>query len=377
MNYKKKYKSIKKEYLNLKNKNYNKCEILETDKIFFGNGGSSAIVVISKDKKVYKIFTTYSFNFYDEDEKSGNIEKINKRTENEIKIYEFLTKDIIDKNISNHIVKYISTGSCSNAKALFKKCPNSYVEFLKMSDEKKSMMCKQFFKSYPEMKLENKYKVVEIEYCDYSCSDFIKDVSSLSILEMEQCLDIFFFQIIYTIMSIKKIYPYFIHNDFFMRNILGKKEKNNNNYYTYVFNNKSYFVPQKIFFPKINDFGYTNLNDDYRDVKLHKSDYKDIYNLLYDVYDGNNIGGTSLSELCRNDQNKTTFIKSYFSNYFNVNVIDEYIKNSQENIDWNWSNAIDKQFINSIEMKNPNDLLDGYFYDIFNKINTNIQVFKN
>ena len=74
-----------------------------------------------------------------------------------------------------------------------------------------------------------------MEYCNYSCSDFIKDVSNLSEIDMEIYLDIFFFQIIHTIISVKKIYPYFQHNDLFMKNILGSKEKDNGNYYTDMF----------------------------------------------------------------------------------------------------------------------------------------------
>jgi len=66
---------------------------------------------------------------------------------------------------------------------------------------------------------------------------------------MEKYLDIFFFQIIHTILSIQKVYPYFIHGDLFMRNILGSREKDNNNYYTYYFNNNKYYIPQKNFFP--------------------------------------------------------------------------------------------------------------------------------
>jgi len=36
-----------------------KCTIDNTDKILFGDGGSTSIIIISKNKKVYKIFTLY------------------------------------------------------------------------------------------------------------------------------------------------------------------------------------------------------------------------------------------------------------------------------------------------------------------------------
>ena len=256
---------------------------------------------------------------------------------------------------------------------IFKKCPKSYTKFLKLAKEQKTRMCENYFRGYPEKKINNEYKVIEIEYCDYSCSDFIKDVSKLPEIEMEKYLDILFFQLIYTILSIQKIYPYFTHNDFFMRNILGLREKDNNNHYEYKFNNKTFYVPQKKFYPKINDFGFANLNSEYKDVKLFKSLYKDIYCIIFDIYNGANLGAQSLTDLCKDNPDKLKFLKQYFSNYFNVDVIDEYKKNSEENMNWDWSNITDDEFLKSIEMKNPNDLMNNYFYNIFGKINDNVK----
>jgi len=378
MDYKDKYIKYKTKYLNYKNiiiinnqtGGGKKCSIDDTDKVLFGDGGSSSIVIITKDKKVYKIFTLY--NFILDIELDNQIKNNNKRVNNEIKIYELLTKKIIDENISNHIVKYIYSNNCNNAKSLFKKCPKSYVEFMKLTEDQKTKMCEQFFRGYPHNKINNKYKVVEIEHCDYSCADFIRDVSKLPEIAMEKYLDIFFFQIIYTILSIQKVFPYFTHNDLFMRNILGLREKDNQNYYTYKFNNKTYYLPQKKFFPKINDFGLTNLNNKYKNVKLYKSEYKDIYNIIFDVYNGGNLGSTSLYELCKDNPDKVNFLKLYFSNYFNVDIIDEYKTKSNIQMNWNWSNILDNEFLKSIEMKNPYNLLNEYFYNIFGKINENI-----
>lgn len=379
MDYKNKYIKYKTKYLEIKNTYANnqigggkKCSIDDTDKVLFGDGGSSAIVVITKNKRVYKIFTLY--NFTPDIELDEQIKNQNINVNNEIKIYELLTKNIINKNISNHIVQYINSNNCNNAKSLFKKCSKSYTEFLKLAEDQKSKMCIQFFRGHPNKKLNNEYKVIEIEHCDYSCADFIKDVSKLPEIEIEKYLDIFFFQIIHTILSIQKVFPYFTHNDLFMRNILGLREKDNGNYYTYNFNKKIYYVPSKKFFPKINDFGLTNLNNEYKDVKLYKSEYKDIYNIIYDVYDGGNLGSTSLSELCKDEPNKLKFLKIYFSNYFNVDIIDEYKTKSKRQMNWDWSNILDDKFLKSIEMKNPSDLLNGYFYNIFGKINQKIQI---
>ena len=375
--YYQKYIKYKQKYINLKSNDIilqgggKKCTIEETDKVLFGDGGSSAIIVITKDKKVYKIFTLY--NFILDIELDKQIKDANIRVNNEIKIYELITKNIINKNITDHFVKYISSNDCNNAKSLFQKCPKSYTEFLKLAKEQKTKMCESYFRGYPDKKVNDKYKVVEIEYCDYSCADFIRDVSKLPEIEMEKYLDIFFFQIIHTILSIQKIYPYFVHNDLFMRNILGLREKDNNNHYEYKFNNKTYYVPQKKFYPKINDFGLTNLNAEYKDVKLYKSLYKDIYCIIFDVYNGGNLGSTSLSELCKDNPDKLKFLKLYFSNYFNVDVIDEYKTKSERNMNWDWGNITDDEFLKSIEMKNPNDLMNDYFHNIFGKINEHIK----
>jgi len=380
MDHKDKYVQYKNNYLGLKNIDINvnlvggakikKCSIDDTDKVLFGDGGSSAIIVITKSKKVYKIFTLY--NFAPNIQLKEQIKDQNTKVTNEIEIYKSLTKNIIDKNISHHIVKYINSNNCNNAKMLFKKCPKSYVDFMKLAADQKTKMCDILFRGYPYRELNDSYKVIEIEYCDYSCADFIKDVSKLPEIEMEKYLDIFFFQIIHTILSIQKIFPYFTHNDLFMRNILGQRKKDNNNYYIYKFNEKIYYIPQKIFYPKINDFGMTNLNNEYKDIKLYKSEYKDIYNIIYDVYDGGNLGSVSLSELCKDDPDKLKFLKTYFSNYFNVDVIDEYKTKSKKQMDWNWNNILDNEFLKSIEMKKPLELLNGYFYNIFGKINKNI-----
>jgi hypothetical protein len=374
MDYHKKYLKYKNKYFELKNNNIQyggeKCLIEDTDTILFGDGGSSAIIVITKDKRVYKIFTLYNFSLDLELDKQ--IKDANKRVANEIKIYELITENIVNEKISDHFVKYYDTNTCKDANSIFKKCPQSYVEFLKLAEEQKTKMCTSYYKNYPDKKLNDEYQVVEIEYCDYSCADFVKDVSKLPEIEMEKYLDIFFFQIIHTILSVQKIYPYFIHNDLFIRNILGLREKDNGNYYTYKFNEKIYYVPQKIFYPKINDFGLTNLNDEYKDVKLFQSLYKDIFCIIFDIYNGGNLGSSSLTELCKDNPDKLKFLGRYFDNYFNTKVIDEYKLKSKRNMNRDWNNITDPEFLKSIEMKDPNDLMNNYFYKIFNKINRSL-----
>lgn len=379
-----KYLKLKSEYLYLKSKSgkssinmeggKKKCEISRTDKIFFGEGGSSAIVIITESKKVYKVFIQYEWK---EDIDIKIKKKIKERNiENEINIYRELTKNIIKPGISAHYVKYVGDHICSGAKELFKDCPKSYSEFMKIAKDKKNKMCERYFRGHPTAKVVSKYRVIEIEHCDYSCADYIKDISKLPGIEMEKYLDILFFQITYTIVATQDKYPYFTHNDLFIRNILGKREKDNGNYYTYNLNEMVFYVPKKKFYPKISDFGFSNLNGNNKNIELYKSDYRDVYNFMLDVYDGANLGSQSLLSLCKDDPDKIDFIKKYFSNFFNTNIVDEFKKNSPQHMDWNWSNILDGDFLQSIGLVNPRDLLKNYFYDIFNKIYTNYDLRK-
>ena len=353
-----------------------KCTIDSNDKILFGYGGSTAIIVLTENKLAYKFFTSSLHNRHLDDTYLERNKILDDDIDNEIQITKLLTKNIVDKKISPHYVIYQTDYICNDIKKIFEKCPKKYIEYLKKNTNKNNKLCDKLYQNYPNIKIRNKFPVLEMEYCDYTCADFIKDVSQMSILEMQKCLDIFFFQIIYTILSTQKIYPYFVHGDLFMRNILGLRETDNNNYYTYKFDKNTYYVPKKCFFTKISDFGTTNLNKEHRRFKLIKSDVKDIYNILYDVYDGGNLGSTSLMELCKEDENKKKFIKEYFSNYFDIAKVDEFNDKSQQNMNRDWNNILDKEFMQEIKMKNPYDLINGYFYDIFNKINMSIKVYR-
>jgi len=142
-----KYNKYKTKYLNLKySGGFDKCMIDETDKILFGDGGSTSIIIITKNKKVYKIMTFY-FHI-DNILLDNEIKYLNKIIKNEINIYKLLTKNIINKDISNHIVKYINLNNCNNAKELFN-CPKKYNEFLKLNEDKKTKLCDMLYRRYP------------------------------------------------------------------------------------------------------------------------------------------------------------------------------------------------------------------------------------
>jgi hypothetical protein len=222
-----------------------KClEINDDDKLVFGDGGSTAIILI-KDKYAYKIFTLYSFS--DNPNKKKNRKIMNKNTINEMMIYMLLTIKIINEKISNHIVKCYELFECDNAEKIFNKCGKSYVDFIKTEDNKKLKLCYQYFSNYPNKKLEKNYKAIKMEYCDYSCAEFISDISQMPSIMIEKYLDVFFFQMLHTLLSIQSVFPSFNHNDLFIRNIIGLKEKDNGNYYCYRYLEHKYYVPQLLF----------------------------------------------------------------------------------------------------------------------------------
>ncbi len=343
----------------------NKCNIEKGDALAFGSGGSSAIIIISKDNTVYKLFTLFfaanSKNIKDEMKHQNNL------VMNEININKILTSEIIDKNLSQHFVKYVTHYTCNDIQQLFKDCPKTYTSFLKKPPN--NNLCRMYFRSYPNQLIQQQYVVLKMEHCNASCSMYLEYISTLPLKELKLCLDILFFQIIYTIAVTRHIFPYFAHRDLFIRNILGNKEENNKNIYIYKYNNKTYEIPQKYFFPKINDFGMTNLNHDFSDTKLYSSEYKDIYNFILDVYNGGNLGEASMLTLCNNNKRKINFIKTYFNTFFNVKIIDTYMKKSRENIVWDWDNILDETYAKSLKIKTPNVLLNGYFYNIFGASN--------
>ncbi len=49
-----------------------------------------------------------------------------------------------------------------------------------------------------------------------------------------------------------------------------------------------------------------------------------------------------------------------------------YKTDSKKQIDRDWDNILDDEFLKSIEMKKPSELLDNYFYNIFSKINEKV-----
>ena len=356
-----------------------KCKIDPTDTIVSGHGGSNTLIIITAKFEAYKVFPLYYLSTKTDDKTSNRIKKQNAKFKLEIKTFRELTKHIVDPNISPHYVRWIDDYECSDIKELLDECPKTYFDFLKL-DKKASprleKLCSNLYKGSP-VNADTTYHVMQMEYCNYTCSDFIKDLSKMPVHEIMTLLDIFFFQIIYTVLKTQEIYPYFGHSDLFMRNIMGNREKDNCNYYTYKYGTRTYYVPQKLFFPKITDFGYTTLTeDDYKifGEKPTKTRTRDIYNLIYDVYDGSGLGGESLMSLCK-DVDAKKAVRSYFSTFFNTDAIDSLKLESKKNMEWDWSVLEVKKVQQEVGLADPIDLMEMYFSKIFSSIHSEVAMY--
>jgi len=150
-----------------------------------------------------------------------------------------------------------------------------------------------------------------------------------------------------------------------MRNILGLKKEPSSRYYRYNYNNIIYDVPVTSYMPKISDYGWTNLNEKYSQTELIDSHNADLFNILYDVFNGANIGSLSLSTLLEKKTSKIKFIQQYFNTFFNTKRID-YLKTKNDFVmDWQWNKVFDKDFISDVKFKNPEKIMLDYFSKIF------------
>jgi hypothetical protein len=333
-----------------------KCKILPDDKIFFGSGGSRTIIVITKNNEAYKFFPIYYY--VDDIESHIQIEKENTKAKVEIAIGKNLSKNIIDKGITPHFVKFYGYNECEEISKIFKKCPK-YINFLE--SKKLDPVCADFYKGYPVVKTTDEFMVVSMEYCDYSSTDFLEDISKKSIENIEYYLDIFIFQIFFTILATRKVYPDFSHRDLFLRNILGVKQKTSGRFYRYNLDNIVYDVPVEYFFPKISDYGNTNLNKKYHSTKIIPDDLTDFFNITYDIYNGQNLGGQSLKKLFKSNDKKQKFLDNYFKTFFNPKKINKLKESKGVFMNWNWSHIRDEEFKKHIGFNNPNKIMKKYF----------------
>jgi hypothetical protein len=206
--------------------------------------------------------------------------------------------------------------------------------------------------------------VAHIEYCESDLNKELHKIIKKNKDKIKSFLDRILFQIFFSLEVIKETYPLFMHNDLFIRNIMIKNIENDNKFIRYKINNNYYDLPATGSMVKINDFGLTYINKQINKKKPFKCLSNDWFNILYDIYNGSNLGSSSLMSLTKNKE-KQLFIKKYFSNFINIKIIDKIIKNHKKSeLDWNWKITCDNELEKILLVKNTKEIFD-YFYDIF------------
>jgi hypothetical protein len=175
-----------------------------------------------------------------------------------------------------------------------------------------------------------------------------------------------------------------IHNDLFLRNILGTNDYNykDTEYIEYIFNKKSYYLQANGLYIKINDFGYalnldnikTSLVDEIKTSIISnnifeiKNNKRDIYTFLTDLYCGPNIDGDSLIKLI-NDNIPKQYINIYIknttkilNNFINLDIIDKIIKNNL-----NILNISDSKLLLG-SVKVPKDYFKTSLFNMYRKL---------
>lgn len=370
------------------------CKLPKGSRLLFGSGGSNTIIAITPKKEVFKYFPL----IITPDTSKKQIMEQKNFFKREIHILKSLTRDIIDENKSPHIVRINKSHYCKDVPTSFFKNCEKYSKFL-MQKTPPSKQCDYIYRHYPNILGAGMY-ICDLEYCSASLSDAIALMIKKPITQIKTFLDVTLFQITFTLEMIKHSYPYFTHYDLFIRNILLSNEHyEKGKYIRYTFGPsrsssepssprscvasdrvssgnlsprcriKVFDVPADNVFIKINDFGLTQLDKktltEFTPIQtLIHNPRRDYFNILWDLYNGGNLGSQSLSSLTKNE-NKQKFLKKYFSQFMSIKTLDKIVKNNKKQyIDWNWNNALDPQFSSLVKLATPQQMLT-YFADIF------------
>lgn len=150
--------------------------------------------------------------------------------DSEIAILEILKHEIINKNISPCILEIIYHKKCASDvySHINKKTCEALIKSAKPKQNIYEIVRSYFCWHYFMMTIKFDYKYfsfIVLEECGPSLRRYINSINSGDSIMIEVLRSIFF-QIVYTMHRIKKIYPQFKHNDFHSDNILLKFDPN-------------------------------------------------------------------------------------------------------------------------------------------------------
>lgn len=311
-------------------------------KVFTGSGGSGNLIFLLRTGKVYKLIPYFRAPV-----------GCKRRTgdQDEIVFYKLLTDKIVLERLSPHIVQLYSYERRKNINEIIPlKCQISLEEKLfrehplKVS-RKQSEICN--FKNLLDKSIISKrYDLLELEYCPITLSDKLKQLSKQSVNTILLFLERIIFQVVYTLSWIYDQFPTFKHNDFFVRNIIGIEETGHdeNDFIEYNYKGEKFYFLANGYMIKINDFGMSFLKERnlprshdlvFPQRLLNQDHHSDIHNFLHDLYDGQDLGTTSLKRLVAKSRFK--IIKDYIDQFINTDLIDHFNKHNRVLYNSLWS----------------------------------------
>lgn len=371
--------------MNIVSRKFDKNDFKKSQRIIFdakqkyigGSGGSSNLIHIG-DKFVYKIIP-YFFKH--------KFEKIRRNNDQmEILVYDLLERDFLSKNITQHIVGYYDNYKTNLKRIVNIRCQTEEESYSTKTKPDNLMLC-ELKDGIKRGKIKEISDVVVIEKCDWTIEKWIYNIleskSILKYIRLKEELIRIIFQVIFTLAVIQHKFPSFVHNDLFLRNILGKVISNHNDhndhsddeYDEYIFGDKKFYLKTNGFCVKINDFGYALERNKFLSTNIFVADeFKnsmptidckkcDLFNFLHDLYDGQNLGGKSVMQIIKKkSQEKKTFVRNIFKKFLDVKLIDKINKHGNKSaLDRTWSIKNNK-YLNDV-VSEPKDYLLSNVFD--------------
>lgn len=363
------------------------------ERIMVGSGGSEDIIIYYKKGKTDLIAKVF-LHTLGPNEKKSRASRINY----EIKIFQFLTKKFVLTNRTPHLVGIYNHQTSSNLTHFINRAI-IYPEKCLTYEEK---LTKNSNRSYVDdvvcdirtkVKLgimNNSFDIALLEYCDTNLGNVIhwymselnKKPSKNTLNDFLYHLHRILFQLIFTLAIIQEDYPGFCHDDFFCRNILVSVDQThaNTDYVEYIYHKQKFYFPANGYWSKINDFGYSVIVN-HVDTERYSTRTKpwqkyhhqnpfnhkiDIFNLLHDIYDGQNLGTESIMEMHITSKIPPSYIKKicqFMNNFIDINIIDKINKNNKQLADNTWH--IDKIPLLERTVYTPKEYLASGVFDVF------------
>lgn len=391
MNFIEQLKTFKYNYDNIKEsiKEAVKKELVKT-----GSGGSNNIIIINDDF-VLKIIPNLKNNLL---KKKPNNDYL------EADIYKKLFQEFIETNKTPHIVGIFRRYILEDVKIMFPESCLTLDEKLLLPWDKKNEVIGNLCNlknGYERNLIEKKGSIIVLENCPTTISYEAEIILNkkmninLKVATFKKFIRRIIFQLIFTLAIIQEKYPMFIHNDLFLRNILGVNEilYENNDYVQYNFNSKKYYLPANGIYIKINDFGYSlnildknstvvdEINNNLNPLMEVKNNYRDVYTFLFDLYNGPGLGSQSLIAIIfRSTKNKNIqkqlvrVLRTEIKKFINYKVIDKINELNPGMLDWTWNISKSKILTNTV--KKPIEYFNQNHFQYFTKLPTNGRIVK-